>query len=79
MRRPATAVMFATTSGMVVPMPSGVERSTPNRLPTSEWLGTMNTSLYVRSCPGAVCSMRMGGVSLLAVCPGRISWPAGDR
>ncbi len=30
-RRPATAVMFATTSGMVVPLPSVVDRSTSKR------------------------------------------------
>ena len=44
-RRPATAVMFDTTSGIVVPMPSGVARSTFIRDGTSERLGTMNTSL----------------------------------
>ena len=45
MRRPATAVMFATTNGIVVPIPSGVVRSTPKRDPTADRLGTMNTSL----------------------------------
>ena len=30
-RRPATAVMLATTTGMVVPDPSTVDRSTSNR------------------------------------------------
>ena len=44
-RRPATAVMFATTSGMVVPVPSVVARSTSSREPTSERLGAMKTSL----------------------------------
>ena len=45
MRLPATAVMFDTTIGMVVPMPSGVRRSTLIREGTSDRLGTMNTSL----------------------------------
>jgi hypothetical protein len=44
-RRPATAVMFDTTTGMVVPRPSGVVRSTSSRDGTSDRLGTMNTSL----------------------------------
>ena len=44
-RRPATAVMLATTTGMVVPDPSTVERSTSNRDVTSERPGTMKTSL----------------------------------
>lgn len=44
-RRPATAVMLATTMGIVVPVPSFVERSTPSREPTEERDGTMNTSL----------------------------------
>lgn len=48
-RRPAIAVMLATTSGMVVPVPSGEERSTPWREPTAERPGTMKTSSYVRS------------------------------
>src|SRR5690349_24895711 len=52
MRRPETAVMLATTIGMVAPVPSDVERSTSNRDVTSERPGTMNTSLYVRSCAG---------------------------
>lgn len=43
-RRPATAVILATTSGRVVPLPSGVERSTSCREPTAERPGTMNTS-----------------------------------
>ena len=60
-RRPATAVMLDTTIGIVVPIPSGVVRSTANRLPTDDWLGTMNTSLYVSSCPGSGCSIRIGG------------------
>jgi hypothetical protein len=45
MRRPATAVMLATTTGMVVPRRSGVLRSTSNRDDTADRLGTMNTSL----------------------------------
>jgi hypothetical protein len=49
MRRPATAVMLATTTGRLVPTPSGVVRSTSIRDGTAERLGTMNTSLYVRS------------------------------
>ena len=44
MRRPATAVILATMSGMVFPVPSSVVRSTDWREPTSEWLGTINTS-----------------------------------
>ena len=44
-RFPATAVMFDTTTGIVVPMPSGVVRSTSRRDGTAERLGTMNTSL----------------------------------
>jgi hypothetical protein len=51
-RRPATAVMFATTNGMVVPEPSLEARSTARREPTSERAGTMNTSSYVRSYCG---------------------------
>ena len=43
-RRPEIAVMFATTIGIVVPVPSWVERSTSIRLATCEALGTMNTS-----------------------------------
>ena len=43
-RRPDTAVMLATTSGNVVPVPSSVERSTSSREATSEWRGTMKTS-----------------------------------
>ena len=57
MRRPAIAVMLATTSGMVVPVPSGEARSTPWREPTAERLGTMNTSSYVRSY-GGLMSLR---------------------
>ena len=63
---PATAVMFDTTSGIVVPTPSGVVRSTPNRDPTADRLGTMNTSLYVRSWLGFGCSIRMAGIRLTA-------------
>jgi hypothetical protein len=37
--------MLDTTIGIVVPIPSGVVRSTANRLPTDDRLGTMNTSL----------------------------------
>jgi len=44
-RRPATAVMLATTTGMVVPEPSLLDKSTSKRDATSEWLGTMKTSL----------------------------------
>ena len=44
-RRPATAVMSATTTGRVVPTPSGVVRSTSIREGTAERLGTMKTSL----------------------------------
>jgi hypothetical protein len=53
-RRPATAVMLATTTGMVVPSRSGVVRSTSKRDATSLRLGTMNTSLYVRSYGGVL-------------------------
>ncbi len=49
MRRPETAVMLATTIGMVVPDPSEVARSTSNREVTSVRFGTRNTSSYVRS------------------------------
>ncbi|CAM5716366.1 hypothetical protein SALBM311S_05223 [Streptomyces alboniger] len=52
MRRPAMAVMLATTSGIVVPVPSGALRSTSCREPTALRLGTMNTSSYVRSYGG---------------------------
>ena len=44
MRRPATAVMFATTIGIVAPLPSVVARSTSKRERTSERAGTMKTS-----------------------------------
>ena len=44
-RRPAIAVMFDTTTGMLVPIPSGVDRSTDMRESTDESDGTMNTSL----------------------------------
>ncbi len=44
MRRPATAVMLATTIGMVAPEPSGALRSTPNREATAERVGTRNAS-----------------------------------
>ena len=44
-RLPATAVMFATTSGIVAPVPSVVDRSTSSRETTSERRGTMKTSL----------------------------------
>ena len=43
-RRPAIAVMFATTMGIVVPLPSTVERSTSSRLDTSDRFGTRKTS-----------------------------------
>jgi hypothetical protein len=43
-RFPAIAVMFATTSGTVAPVPSVVARSTSYLLATAEWAGTMNTS-----------------------------------
>ena len=43
-RRPDTAVIFATTIGIVVPEPSLEVRSTSIRLEISEALGTMNTS-----------------------------------
>ena len=44
MRLPATAVILATTTGMVVPVASSVVRSTSMREPTPEREGTMNTS-----------------------------------
>lgn len=44
-RRPATAVMLATTMGMVVPVPSVVVRSTSKREVSSERPGTTKTSL----------------------------------
>lgn len=43
-RRPATAVMFATTTGIVVPVPSEVDRSTSKRDATSLRFGTTKTS-----------------------------------
>ena len=43
-RRPAIAVMFATTKGIVVPVPSTDERSTSIRDESSDRLGTMKTS-----------------------------------
>ena len=42
--RPETAVMLATTIGIVVPTPSGVARSTSILEATSEREGTMKTS-----------------------------------
>ena len=44
-RRPDTAVMLATTIGMVVPLPSCVARLTSSRDATAERLGTRKTSL----------------------------------
>jgi hypothetical protein len=44
-RRPATAVMLATTTGIVVPLPSPVARLTSSRDATPDRLGTRNTSL----------------------------------
>ena len=44
-RRPDTAVMFATTTGMVVPLPSLVARLTSSRDSTDDRQGTRNTSL----------------------------------
>ena len=43
-RRPEIAVIFATTIGIVVPVPSCDVRSTSMRLAISERLGTMKTS-----------------------------------
>ena len=43
-RRPETAVMFATTMGMVLPEPSEHDRSTSIREVTDERAGTMKTS-----------------------------------
>ena len=43
-RFPAMAVMLATTSGIVAPVPSVVARSTSKRLPTDGGRGTMKTS-----------------------------------
>ncbi|CNL22407.1 Uncharacterised protein [Mycobacterium tuberculosis] len=58
-RRPATAVILATTTGMVVPEPSAVDKSTSKRDATSDRFGTMNTSLYVRSYPGGCPSRNL--------------------
>ncbi len=44
-RRPDTAVMLATTTGIVAPLPSLVARSTSSREATADWRGTRNTSL----------------------------------
>ncbi len=43
-RRPATAVMLAATTGTVAPDPSGLRRSTSNRDATLDRAGTRNTS-----------------------------------
>ena len=43
--RPATAVMLATVTGSVVPLPSRVARLTSSREVTADRLGTRNTSL----------------------------------
>ena len=43
-RRPVTAVMLATTTGTVAPVPSTGVRSTSERDPTDERDGTRNTS-----------------------------------
>ena len=43
-RRPDTAVMFAATIGIVVPVPSDEARSTSNREDTSDRLGTRKAS-----------------------------------
>ncbi len=43
-RLPAMAVMLATTSGRVAPVPSEVDRSTSYLLATAECRGTMKTS-----------------------------------
>ena len=43
-RRPDTAVIFATTSGIVVPEPSLDDKLTSIRLESSDALGTMKTS-----------------------------------
>src|ERR1043166_3645560 len=59
MRRPATAVMFDTTTGTVVPVPSSERRSTSRREATPERDGTMNTSSYVRSWAGGGWRKRM--------------------
>src|SRR5215472_194969 len=53
-RRPATAVMLATVTGIVAPVPSLVVKSTSRREPTSDRLGTRKTSLYVRSWAGSL-------------------------
>ena len=44
-RRPETAVMLATTIGIVVPLPSRVARFTSSRDATADRPGTRNTSL----------------------------------
>jgi hypothetical protein len=44
-RLPAMAVMFETTTGILVPTPSGVDKSTDIRESTDDSEGTMNTSL----------------------------------
>ena len=43
-RLPAIAVMLATTSGRVAPVPSAVARSTSYLLATADCRGTMKTS-----------------------------------
>jgi hypothetical protein len=52
-RRPDTAVMFAATTGIDVPVPSAVDRSTSSRDATPDRFGTRNTSLKVRSPAGS--------------------------
>ena len=44
-RRPDTAVMLATTIGIVQPLPSRAVRSASSREATADRPGTMNTSL----------------------------------
>ena len=61
-RRPETAVMLATTSGRVVPIPSVLARSTSSRELTAERRGTMNTSEYVRSWAGGALEESHGHI-----------------
>ena len=63
-RRPATAVMFATTSGIVVPEPSLAARSTAYRESMADRPGTMNTSSKVRSYGGGESYRKRIAVSI---------------
>jgi hypothetical protein len=56
------AVMLATTSGSVVPIPVGAGQVDIQPELTDERRGTMNTSEYVRSWAGGALRNRMGTI-----------------